>query len=96
MPSHFYAGWAGGRVAATAPIAGIELKSGAHADAICHTEFGKDWRMAEFHDGIIDAAGNHGGWAWYAHGQLDTSTRYWVRINDTAATAGRRRNNASR
>lgn len=84
MPSQFYAGWAAGRVAATGLIAGDELKSARHADAICRTEFGEDWRMAEFHDGIIDAAGNHGGWAWYAHGQLDTSTRYWVRINDTA------------
>ncbi|MBL8300544.1 MAG: hypothetical protein JNN30_19575 [Rhodanobacteraceae bacterium] len=82
MPSNFYAGWAAGRVAATSPIAGHDLRSAQAADTICRNKFGHGWRMAEFHDGIVDAAGNHGGWAWYAHGQLDTSTRYWVRIND--------------
>lgn len=84
MPSHFYAGWAAGRVAATAPVAGTDLVSPERADHRCRAEFGDGWRMAEFHDGLIDAAGNRGGWAWYAHGRLDTSTRYWVRINDTA------------
>lgn len=85
MPGHFYAGWAAGRVAATVPMAGRELFSPQAADQVCRAGFGDGWRMAEFHDGLIDAAGNRGGWAWYAHGRLDLSTRYWVRINDTAA-----------
>lgn len=84
MPSRFYAGWAAGLVAATAPIVGFDLQSVEAADAVCRTQFGSGWRMAEFHDGRIDEAGNRGGWAWYANGTLDTSTRYWVRINDTA------------
>ncbi|HSX62311.1 MAG TPA: hypothetical protein VLF18_19170 [Tahibacter sp.] len=85
MPAPFYAGWAAGRVAATKPIAGVDLTGPSAADAICRTQFGKGWRMAEFHDGLIDDAGNRGGWAWYAHGTLDTTTRYWVWINDTQA-----------
>jgi len=85
MSSEFYAGWAAGRVAATAPLAGTDLISAENAGEICRVEFGNGWRMAEFHDGLIDTAGNRGGWAWYANGRLDTSTRYWVRNNDTAA-----------
>lgn len=85
MPAAFYAGWAAGHVAATAPLAGIELGSPQQADQICSDAFGDGWRMAEFHDGRVDAAGGRGGWAWYAYGRLDTSTRYWVRIDDTPA-----------
>lgn len=85
MPAAFYAGWAAGRVAATAPLAGTDLMSADNAGEICRAEFGDGWRMAEFHDGLIDAAGNRGGWAWYANGRLDTATRYWVRNNDTNA-----------
>lgn len=84
MPSGFYAGWAAGLVAATAPIVGFDLESVEAADAVCRTHFGSGWRMAEFHDGRIDDDGQRGGWAWYANGTLDLSTRYWVRINDTA------------
>jgi hypothetical protein len=85
MPAQFYAGWAAGRVAATPPIAGSDLLSAENAGEICRAEFGEGWRMAEFHDGRIDEAGNRGGWAWYANGRLDTSTRYWVQNNDTTA-----------
>lgn len=85
MPAIFYAGWAAGRVAATTPVAGTELGSPQQADQICSDAFGDGWRMAEFHDGLIDGGGRRGGWAWYAHGRLDASTRYWVRIDDTAA-----------
>lgn len=84
MPASFSAGWTAGRVAATTPVAGIELGAPLQADQICSDAFGDGWRMAEFHDGLIDG-GRRGGWAWYAHGQLDASTRYWVRIDDTTA-----------
>ena len=56
MPDDFYAGWAGGKVASTAPMPGAMLKSRAAADATCKAAFGEGWRLAEFHDGGRDKA----------------------------------------
>jgi hypothetical protein len=85
MPSAFYAGWAAGSVAATAPVAGSRFSHRTEADAFCRDEFGAGWRLAEFHDGIVEGSAGHGGWAWYAHGRLALDTRYWVAISDTQA-----------
>jgi hypothetical protein len=68
-------GSAGGRVAITAPIAGTALTSAERADAFCSTALGTGWRMAEFHDG-------KGGWGFVAHGHINTTSRFWVHIND--------------
>jgi len=61
--SDSYSGWAGGEVRLTRPVKGSELKSLADANALIEAEFGKGWRMAEFHDT------NTLGWNWWA---------YWV------------------
>jgi hypothetical protein len=76
--SSFYAGWMGGALAATAPIAGFVIGSLAQANARCESELGAGWRMAEFHD-----AG--GGWGLVGkrgQGLVDTNSRHWVAIND--------------
>lgn len=91
MPPDFYAGWAQGEVKAGKPVAGSQLRSQADADARCAAQFGEGWRLAEFHDPVREGSGengrppSHGGWNFYAAGKLDTSTRYWVANNDTAA-----------
>ncbi|HMY21323.1 MAG TPA: hypothetical protein PKA58_33605, partial [Polyangium sp.] len=43
--------WSGGTVALTAPVQGVSLTSRAAADALCSSEFGAGYRIAEFHDG---------------------------------------------
>jgi hypothetical protein len=96
-PAIFNDGWAGGTIALTTNIRGIELTSQAVADTICADTFGPGYRMAEFHDG-------GGGWSYRANGSLDgfntsstpSSThprfgnpnqggRFWVWINDQQA-----------
>jgi hypothetical protein len=75
---NFYAGWVGGTLAATAPVAGFVIGSLAQANARCASELGAGWRMAEFHD-----AG--GGWGLVGkrgQGLVHTNTRHWVAIND--------------
>jgi hypothetical protein len=75
---NFYAGWVGGTLAATAPVAGFVVGSLAQANARCASELGEGWRMAEFHD-----AG--GGWGLVGkrgQGLVNTNTRHWVAIND--------------
>jgi hypothetical protein len=75
---NFYAGWIGGTLAATAPVAGFVIGSLAQANARCASELGTGWRMAEFHD-----AG--GGWGLVGkrgQGLVNTNTRHWVAIND--------------
>lgn len=77
----FYNGWARGNMQITpmsSPILGATLTSRAVADNICMRAFGAGWRMAEFHDG-------GGGWGWYAYGNISTTTRFWVAINDQPA-----------
>jgi hypothetical protein len=74
----FYAGWMGGTLGATAPVAGFVIGSLALANARCANELGTGWRMAEFHD-----AG--GGWGLVGkrgQGLVNTNTRHWVAIND--------------
>ncbi|TDR48507.1 hypothetical protein DFR29_101127 [Tahibacter aquaticus] len=91
MPADFYAGWAAGEVRAGWRVAGLRLRSRAAADALCATQFGNGWRLAEFHDGVREGSGengvpaSHGGWAFYANGALAQDTRYWVANFDTAA-----------
>jgi hypothetical protein len=75
---NFYAGWMGGTLSATAPVAGFVIGSLAQANARCASELGAGWRMAEFHD-----AG--GGWGLVGkrgQGLVNTNTRHWVAIND--------------
>lgn len=91
MPPDFYAGWAQGEVRAGKPVAGSQLRSQADADARCAAQFGPGWRLAEFHDAVREGSGEngeparHGGWNFYAAGQLDPATRYWVANNDKPA-----------
>lgn len=78
---NFYAGWVGGSLGATAPVAGFVLGSLANANARCTTELGAGWRMAEFHD-----AG--GGWGLVGKrgpGLTSQQTRHWVHVNDQKA-----------
>ncbi|MFG2042886.1 S8 family peptidase [Dactylosporangium sp. NPDC048998] len=76
IPTTGFGRWAGGAVAATPAIPGAQLTSVAAANAICSTQFGSGWRMAEFHDG--------GGWSLWASGNLPAS-RFWTSINDQPA-----------
>lgn len=81
----FYAGWAGGTLGTTAPVAGFVLGSLAQANARCTAELGAGWRMAEFHDagggwGLVGKRG--AGWP---EGQSSPQTRHWVYINDQKA-----------
>ncbi|WP_295389551.1 hypothetical protein [uncultured Thiodictyon sp.] len=108
MPCEYYNGWAQGHVAATMPVAGASLHSIAAADALCASQFGAGWKMAEHHDGkqrsgmgLNRFCGNAtnwnsaspwpassaspGGWYFYAYGNLNPDTRYWVKINDRPA-----------
>lgn len=82
----FYNGWARGSVALTPPVSGTQLTSPAAADAICSTNFGGGWRMAEFHDGRFGAnLSSSGGWSFSAFGALPAGTRFWTAINDQPA-----------
>lgn len=76
----FYNGWAAGEVKLTTPVAGSVLSSRATADALCASQLGAGFRMAEFHDG-------QGGWHWWANGVVPVDTRFWVAINDQPANA---------
>ena len=60
IPIGFHRGWTGAEIRLTLPIAGTALTSLEAANKIVRKEFGKDWQMAEFHDG-------NGGWNWWAY-----------------------------
>jgi hypothetical protein len=76
LPSALQEHWSGGELASTLPVPGTQLTSPSAADAICAQAFGQGFRMAEFHDG-------HNGWMLAGKiGQLDSSQRSWVNIND--------------
>lgn len=77
LATNFYNGWARGRLAVTAPIAGSQLTSRIFADALCTQTFGPNWRMAEFHDG-------GGGWSYWGYGSIGNG-RFWTAINDQPA-----------
>jgi hypothetical protein len=69
-----YNQWSGGEVRLTHAIEGYALNSLQSANALCAEYYGKDWRMAEFHDGW--------GWGFWAKGKISKSERFWVHIND--------------
>ncbi|MCP3062901.1 flagellar hook-length control protein [Myxococcus sp. K38C18041901] len=73
----YYAGWAGGNIATTLPVAGTLLESLPRATQLCIQFFGPGWRMATFHDGA--------GWGFNAYGAVRSDTRFWVYINDQQA-----------
>lgn len=89
LPPEYYQGWAEGNDAITAPVAGTSLTSRAAADALCAATFGAGWRMAEFHDGHVDAVGQSGGppggWNFFASGNVASTSRFWTAINDQRA-----------
>lgn len=79
------AGWVGGSLGATAPVAGFVLGSLANANARCSAELGAGWRMAELHDasggwGLVGKRGP--GWP---GAQSSSQTRHWVHVNDQKA-----------
>jgi len=75
MHPQYYYGWTGGNIELTCPIIGNALKGIADANDICEFQFGPGYKMAEHHDG-------NGGWGWYAYGNIDDSSRFWVNVND--------------
>ncbi|MDB5477865.1 MAG: hypothetical protein JWM96_360 [Alphaproteobacteria bacterium] len=77
LPFDKYAQWAGGEIKLTEAIKGTDLTSRPSADAICAEHFGKEWRMAEFHDGW--------GWGFWATGRIEPKQRFWVAISDQPA-----------
>lgn len=69
--------WSRGEVKFTKPVSGSELGSMDKANMICKSNFGPEYRMAEFHDGE--------GWDFWAKGSSNTNARFWVGINDQRA-----------
>jgi hypothetical protein len=98
MPAEYYRGWTGGMIGLTEPIQGRKIESLEGANALCAMALGQGYRMAEFHDGkYIKGMGSEryygetwppanslssGGWAWYAYGNINGDSRFWVFIND--------------
>jgi len=71
-----YHGWSGGQLRTTTPTPGTSLTSRAVADALCASQHGAGYRMAEFHDG--------GGWHYWGKGPV-CGDNFWVAINDQRA-----------
>lgn len=80
IATSFYAGWKGGHIALTPPIAGTQLTSLAAADQLCAALVGPGYVMAEFHH-----QNPGGGWNWYAYGDVTLGARAWTHINDQPA-----------
>jgi hypothetical protein len=78
MSPRYYYGWTGGHIELTSPVSGNALKGISDANDICEFQFGPGYKMAEHHDG-------NGGWGWYAYGNIDDSSRFWVSINDQSS-----------
>lgn len=74
----FYTGWIGGTIALTPPVTGTLMTSKSAADGLCEMYVGSGYEMAEFHH-------PGGGWNFWAFGNIDGSTRFWVRIDDQPA-----------
>jgi hypothetical protein len=72
-----YNAWSGGYIALSRAHVGYDMSSQAAANAICASELGSDWRMAEFHDGW--------GWDFQAYGAATHPERFWVAISDQPA-----------
>lgn len=67
--------WSGGLIALTDSVAASQFKTIKNADAYCAANFGKNWRVASFHDG--------GGWGIRAYGHAGLrSQRVWLDIKD--------------
>lgn len=66
--------WSGMEVNDSLMVKGTSLTSRAAADRICAQKLGKEWRMAEFHDGQ--------GWGFWARGRVRPDKRFWVAVND--------------
>ena len=72
-----YSRWSGNVVGTTRAISpsNANITTLSQANAFCVSEFGIDWKVAEFHDG----------WAWnfISYGNVGTqSKRFWVNIKD--------------
>jgi hypothetical protein len=77
-----YHKWSGGIVATTPAVAASTFNFTADANTYCQTQFGPNWRVAEFHDGRGGS-----GWNFQAYGGVgQPSKRFWVDINDQPAT----------
>ena len=74
-----YNGWAEGDIKLTTNISGCKLTNLAAANAICEAQFGTDWQMAEFHQGVKS------GWNFYAYGDTQATSRFWLQIDDQEA-----------
>lgn len=71
--SNQYHKWSGGVVGTTKPV--VPPSTRAAANALCVSEFGPDFRVAEHHDGW--------GWHFQAYGGVGKPTQnFWVDIND--------------
>lgn len=75
--------WSGGTVALTAPVKGTTLTSLAVANALCASQFGAGYRMAEFHDGDATLWSGWDFWGAVLNAYICPfeGTRYWVSIN---------------
>jgi hypothetical protein len=79
--------WSGGTLALSRPVQGSLLTSRSEADALCASQFGPGYRMAEFHDGD---EGYPSGWDFWdevrgADLAPFQNTRFWVSIDDQNA-----------
>jgi hypothetical protein len=79
--------WSGGTIAATAPVKGTTLTSLAEANALCASNFGAGYRMAEFHDGDPSLWSGWDFWGKVYGANLGpfAGQRFWVYINDQNA-----------
>jgi len=68
--------WSGGEVAATPPVSGGSFKTISDADRYCAAQFGKNWRVAEWHIG-----GRGWGFSAKAGGRV-FSGAYWIDIRN--------------
>ena len=72
---NFYHGWAAGNIALTHAVRGDSMRSLAEANAVCRSQLGPGYEVAEHHDG-------GGGWGWQAYGNIDDTTRFWVHVKN--------------
>jgi hypothetical protein len=67
--------WTGGLIAGTDPVRGDRFSTIQEANSYCSQIFGKNWRVASFHDG--------GGWAMRAYGSIgNVQQRVWIDIKN--------------
>ncbi|MEO1039458.1 MAG: hypothetical protein AAFX09_07915 [Pseudomonadota bacterium] len=70
------AAWSGGSVALSRPVRAATLQTLEEANSVCAAQFGEEWRMATFHEGLT-------GHTFTAFSEpLDPYTRAWVDIRD--------------